>query len=392
MTTDSGLRAVYAAGVATTPFGRHLDRTLGSLAAEAAQGALDDAGLAHSDVQWVVFANAAEGVLSGQEMIRGQVALKDTPLAGLPIFNTENACASGSAAAHLAWLAVASGHVDRAIAVGAEKLFHPDKTRSFAAIESGTDLSLDTEGLHPGQGSVMMGAYAAEARRYADRHGDVAKALAAIAVKNRGYAAHNPHAQFRSPVTIADVEASREVALPLRLLTCSPLSDGAAAIVFTADPASRTDRPDVRLAGCVAVSHGGDRPCVERAAQAAYARAAVTAQDVDVFQLHDACAFAELLQYEQVGITRPGEAVAAVLDGRTGPGGDAPVNTDGGLLSRGHALGATGLAQLGELVRQLRGEAGERQVSAPRLALSVNSGGWMGDDYATAFATVLAAD
>ncbi|MWA03279.1 thiolase family protein [Actinomadura sp. LD22] len=383
------LRDVFVAGVGTTPFGKHLDRTLGSLAGEAADAAVRDAACEYGDIEMVVFSNAAEGVLSGQEMIRGQVALKDTPLAGLPLFNTENACASGSAAAHLAWLAVAAGQVDRAIAIGAEKLFHPDKNRSFAAIESGTDRSLNSEDLRPGQGSVMMGAYAAEARAYAAEFGDVDKAMAAIAVKNRRFAAGNPHAQFRSPITVADVQAGREVAAPLRLLTCSPLTDGAAAIVFSAERPRTGDRPGVVVTSCRSVSNGPAGPVVERAARAAYEATGLSVHDIDVFQLHDASAFAELLQYEQIGIAAKGEGIAAALDGRTGPGGDMPVNTDGGLLSRGHALGATGLAQLGELARQLRGEAGERQVPGARRALSVNSGGWMGDDYATAFATIL---
>jgi acetyl-CoA acetyltransferase len=130
---------------------------------------------------------------------------------------------------------------------------------------------------------------------------------------------------------------------------------------------------------------------VERSSRTAYQSSGLNPEDIDVFQLHDACAFAELLQYEQVGIAEPGEAAAAVLEGRTGPGGDSPVTTDGGLLSRGHALGATGLAQLSEPIRQLRCEAGARQVPGALNGLSVNSGGWMGDDYATAVATLLVA-
>jgi acetyl-CoA acetyltransferase len=385
MTAKPALREVDVAGIATTPFGKHLDRSLGSLAAEAVAAALADAGLPPAEVESAVFANAAAGVLSGQEMIRGQVALKATGLAGIPIINTENACASGGTAAYLAWLSVASGQAEVAIAVGAEKLFHPDKQRSFAAIESGTDLSVPREGDAVDGGSVMMGAYAAEARAYAAQHGDVTGALAAVAVKNRGYAAGNPHAQFRTPITAEEVAASRLVADPLRLLTCSPLTDGAAAIVFTA--ARPGDR--VRVAVSVLASYRAGDPVVGRAADGAYRRGGLAPADIDVFQLHDACAFAEVLQYEQVGIAKPGQGAAAVLDGRTGPGGDAPVNTDGGLLSRGHALGATGLAQLAELVRQLRGEAGQRQVPAALHALAVNAGGWMGDDYATCVATAL---
>jgi acetyl-CoA acetyltransferase len=374
------MREVTVAGIGTTPFGKHLDRTLGSLAGEAVDAALADAGLTAEQVESVVFSNAAEGVLSGQEMIRGQVALKDTGLAGLPILNTENACASGSAAAHLAWLSVASGQVDVAIAVGAEKLFHADKQRSFAAIESGTDLSLTHDAV---AGSVMMGAYAAEARAYAEAYGDVTDALAAVAVKNRGYAEANPHAQFRTAITPDDVASSRPVADPLRLLTCSPLTDGAAALVFTAGGHG------VRVGASTLVSHRPGASVVERVTERVWRATGLTPGEIDVWQLHDACAFAEILQYEQVGIAGPGEGAAAVLDGRTGPGGDAPVNTDGGLLSRGHALGATGLAQLAELGRQLRGTAGQRQVAGARQALSVNSGGWMGTDYATSVATLL---
>jgi acetyl-CoA acetyltransferase len=384
------LREVEVAGIGTTTFGKHLDRDLGSLAVEAIDAALADGRLTQEYVEHVVFSNAAAGVLSGQEMIRGQVALKGTMLAGLPVINTENACASGSAAAHLAWLAVASGQVDIAVAVGAEKLHYPDKARSFLAIESGTDRSLGQEEREVEGGSVMMGAYAREARRYSAVHGDVTPALTAIAIKNRAYAAHNPYAQFRTPITSGDIESSRLVAAPLRLLTCSPLTDGAAALVFrAADSTFSGSRPRAYVGASTSVSYGPSGPVAQRAADLAYRRSGLTPDDIDVFQLHDACAFAELLQYEQVGIAAPGEAISAILEGRTGPRGDSPVNTDGGLLSRGHPLGATGLAQLSELVRQLRGEADGRQVPDARRALCVNSGGWMGSDYATAFATLL---
>jgi acetyl-CoA acetyltransferase len=387
------MRDVEVAGVGSTDFGKHLDRTLGSLAREAVDLALTDAGLEADDVEAVMFSNAAAGVLSGQEMIRGQVALKGSGLEGRPVINTENACASGSTAAHLAWLSVASGQVDVAIAVGAEKLFHPDKARSFAAIESGTDLELSGPSGEVAGGSVMMGSYGAEARAYADRHGDVTDALAAIAVKNRHFASQNPHAQFQQPLTTEDVAASRLVADPLRLLTCSPLTDGAAAIVFrAADAAGKTAKSrSVRVGVSTMSSYRPGHSVVETAVQRTYRNGDLGPSDIDVFQLHDACAFAELVQYELVGIAAPGQGVKAVLEGRTGPGGDKPVNTDGGLLSRGHALGATGLAQLIEITYQLRAEAGERQVPGARTGMVVNAGGWMGDDYATTVATVLVA-
>jgi len=387
------MRNVEVAGVATTRFGKHLDRSLADLAGEATAAALMDAQLDPGQMQSVVFANAAAGVLSGQEMIRGQVALKGTGLEGRPMINTENACASGGTAAHLAWLSVASGQVDVAIAIGAEKLYHSDKQRSFDAIESGTDLSLSREDADVAGGSVMMGSYAKEARHYSEQYGDITDALAAIAVKNRAFASHNPNAQFQSPISAEDVATSRLVAYPLRLLTCSPLTDGAAAMVFrAAGSASAVDRPPVTVGASTLVSYQLGYSVVERSARRIYDSTGLSANDIDVLQLHDACAFAELLQYEQVGLVGPGEAIRAVLAGRTAAGGDVPVNTDGGLLSRGHALGATGLAQLIEITLQLQGRADGRQVNGARRGLAVNSGGWMGDDYAASVATLLLRD
>lgn len=382
------LRDVYASGVGTSSFGKHLDRSLGDLAADAWNKAAKDAGIVADDVDYVIFSNAANGVMTGQEMIRGQVALKGTGLAGKPLVNTENACASGGSATHLAWLTVASGVADVAVAIGAEKLFHQDKARSFAAIESGTDRSLSLA--EPGaSGSVMMNAYATEARDYAKRYGDVDQALAQIAVKNRRHASDNPDAQFQQLITADDVLASRSVAPPLRLLMCSPLTDGAAAVVFTASSPSDATRR-VRVLASELGSYRDGAAVVRDVAHKAYASSGIGALDLDVVQVHDACAYAELVQMEELGLVRPGEAIEAVLAGESAVGGAFPINTDGGLLSRGHALGATGLAQIAELVVQLRGTASARQVERARRAMSVSAGGWMGHDYAAAAVTMLA--
>jgi acetyl-CoA acetyltransferase len=234
-------------------------------------------------------------------------------------------------------------------------------------------------------GSVMMGAYAAEAREYSERFGDVTPAMTAVAVKNRECAGRNPAAQFQTSITADDVLESRLVAAPLRLLMCSPLTDGAAAVVLSAASGG-----GVRIAHSSMVSHDSTQDAVvTRAARTAYEASAIGPAEVDLFQLHDACAFAEILQYEQIGLADPGKGAEFVLAGRSGLGGSAPVNTDGGLLSRGHALGATGLAQVAEMTVQLRGIAGARQVDDARTALAVNAGGWMGSDYAAAVATLL---
>lgn len=380
------MRDVYIAGHGMTSFGKHLDRSLGDLAQEALASALRDAALDSETIEYVYFANAAAGLITGQEMIRGQVALKDAKLRDATVIDVESACSSGGSAAHLAWLTVASGQADTAVALGCEKLIHQDKAVSYAAIEAGTDLTMSGS-LPSADGSVMMGAYAQECRDYADKFGPVEDALAAIAVKNRTHAAANPRAHFRSPISTSDVFASRPVADPLRLLTCSPFSDGAAAMIFTsARPAS--DRP-TRVLASVLRSYEASSSVVSRAAAAGYERAGIGPADIDVFQLHDACAFAELVQYEQAGITEPGGGIHAVLSGQVGLGGRSPVNTDGGLLSRGHALGATGVAMLIELAEQLEGRSGERQVQGASRAMALNAGGWMGDDYATTAVTVL---
>jgi acetyl-CoA acetyltransferase len=380
---------VEIVGAATTPFGKHLDTSLAALGQRAALDALTDAGLQASDVDCVVFGNAAEGVLTGQEMIRGQVVLDGSELAGPAVVNVENACASGSSALHLATLLVASGQYDCVLALGAEKLFHADKSRSFDAIRAGVNQAVDLSGA-TADGSVMMACYAAEARAYAEAHGPVEEALAAVSAKNRAFAETNPNAQYRMPVTAAEVLASRSVAAPLRMLMCAPMTDGAAAVVVRR-AAARDERSGraVRIAETRVAGYRRGDPVVARVAAAVRRRAGITAADVDVWQLHDACAFAEIAQYEQVGIARPGEGVRAVLDGRTGPDGDAPVNTDGGLLSRGHPLGATGLAQVVELVRQLRQEGGANLVPDAGLAMAISGGGWMGDDYAACVATLL---
>ena len=382
------MRDVYVAGCGMTAFGNHLDRSLGDLSREALHAALREAGVEAHEPDYVFYANAAAGLITGQEMIRGQVALKGIELRDATVIDVESACSSGASAAHLAWFTVACGRTEVAVALGAEKLLHPDKNVSFGAITAGTDLTLD--GGLPGDaaGSSMMGSYAQECREYAAKYGPIEDALAAIAVKNRAHAAGNPRAQFRQPITDADVHASRLVADPLRLLTCCPMTDGAAAIVFTAEPRNAL-RP-VRVVASELRTYEPAGSVVRRAADAGYARSGWGPADIDVFQVHDACAFGELVQYEQIGLCEPGGGGEAVLSGATRLGGRAPVNTDGGLLSRGHALGATGVAMLVELAEQLQGRCGDRQVDGASRAMAVNAGGWMGDDYATTAVTILA--
>src|SRR5215218_4627879 len=240
------MRDVVVAGVGMTRFGKFLDRGVRSLAEEAVRSAFQDAGVEPVGVQIAFFSNAAGGLITGQEMIPGQAALRHTGLLGVPVFNVENACASASSAFHLAWMAVASGMNDVALAVGAEKLTHPDKAVSFRAIGTAVDL----EELHEltasseaGKGggapqdgqekrSFFMDVYATMAREYMRSSGATVEDFAEVSVKNHLHGTRNPYAQYREAVTRQDVLASREVAGPLTLLMCSPIGDGAAAAVL----------------------------------------------------------------------------------------------------------------------------------------------------------------
>jgi len=402
---------VKVLGAAMTPFGRHAGADLRSLAVAATTAALGDAGLGPADVGMVVFGNATDGILHGQEMIRGEVALRHAGFRGVPIVNVENACASSSTALHVACLAVEAGAVDVALAVGVEKLTHAVKARSFTAIATAVDLDEDpavrrmVAGTLLGQSagdepvvesSPLMVRYAAKAQQYMTTAGATDDDLVRVSVKNRAHAVLNPNAQFRTPITADEVLASRMIADPLRLLMCAPIGDGAAAVVVASPAAARRlGGGRVTVAACALTSNGADpaaaRPA-ERAARAAYDQAGVGPMDVDVAEVHDACSAAELWMYEQLGFCGPGDGPKLLADGATALGGRLPVNTSGGLLSRGHPLGATGCGQLVELVDQLRGRAGDRQVLGARVALAHNAGGMLDrTDEAAAVVTILIA-
>lgn len=388
-------------GAAVTPFGKIPGRTLRSLAEEAVREALTDAALDSRDVQMVFFGNAAEGLLSGQEMVRGQSALRHTGLLGRPIVNVENACASATTAFWMACMAIESGAADVALAVGAEKLTHSDKSRPLAAIGTAIDLTepptlggRTTAGTPAGSKSYFMDVYAAMAVDYARESGATEIDFADVAVKNGRHGALNPKAQYRNGVTREEVLASRMISAPLRLLMCSPVGDGAAAIVVCSEAfARRHGGGQVRVRGCVLRS-GTDRapgaPAgVTLAARAAYEQAGLGPEDVQVAEIHDGAAPAELIVYEQLEFCDPGEGPKLLASGDTALGGRIPVNTGGGLLSRGHPIGATGCAQLVELVDQLRERSGLRQVPGARVALAENAGGYLDTDSAAIGVTLL---
>jgi acetyl-CoA acetyltransferase len=375
------MRDVYVAGVGMTRFAKQPDRSLKDLTAEAVNAAMKDAGQTVGEVESCYFGNAVAGSITGQEMLAGQFLLRPLGFGGIPVFNVENACASASTAFHLAWQAVATGVHDAVLAVGAEKMTHPDKARSFAAIGGSVDVETTPAELPAGR-SFLMDMYAESSLRYMEQTGATRADFARVVVKNQRHGMLNPAAQYGGELTVEQVLAAREIVWPFTLQMCSPISDGAAAALLVSDELVPPGGRVVAVLASVVRSAPADgvASVTGLAAGAAYEAAGIGPVDLDCAEVHDAAASAELVIYEQLGLAKPGGGAALIRSGRTALGGSLPVNTSGGLLARGHPIGATGLAQIVEAVVQLRGTAGDRQVPGARLALTQNAGGWHGSD------------
>jgi acetyl-CoA acetyltransferase len=375
------MRDVYVAGVGMTRFAKQPDRSLKDLTAEAVNAAMKDAGQTVGEVQSCYFGNAVAGSITGQEMLAGQFLLRPLGFGGIPVFNVENACASASTAFHLAWQAVATGLHDAVLAVGAEKMTHPDKARSFAAIGGSVDVETTPADLPAGR-SFLMDMYAESSLRYMEQTGATRADFARVVVKNQRHGMLNPAAQYGGELTVEQVLAAREIVWPFTLQMCSPISDGAAAALLVSDELVPPGSPVVAVLASVVRSAPADgvASVTGLAARAAYEAAGISPVDLDCAEVHDAAASAELVIYEQLGLAKLGGGAALIRSGQTALGGSLPVNTSGGLLARGHPIGATGLAQIVEAVAQLRGTAGDRQVPGARLALTQNAGGWHGSD------------
>lgn len=405
---------IYIVGVGMTPFGRYLDRSIKDLTREAVSGALQDAGADIDVLEGVWFANAAQSILEGQGSIPGEIALRDMGIQEIPVFNVENACASASTALDQAatWLEAGRGGV--ALAVGAEKMFHEDKAKMMSVFDGGWDvhnveaatkrlLALgdgvdDPDGNEDtGPRSVFMDIYGALAKFHMKSFGTTQRQLAAVAAKNHVHSQYNPLSQYQAPMTVDEVMAARKVSWPLTLPMCSPISDGAAAaILCREEELDRFDRSRAVKIEATALRTGSDRQPEELerhvthlAAKDAYDRAGLGPDDMSVAEVHDATAFAEIQQIENLGFCGFGEGGALTESGATSLGGRIPVNPSGGLESKGHPVGATGLAQIFELTTQLRGEAGARQVPDARYAIAENGGGFHGIEEAVACVTIL---
>ncbi len=406
---------VFVAGVGITRLGRHEQETVKSLTAAAVRAALADAGADPAAIEAAFFANTRQPMLEGQNTVRGQIALAPLGVAGIPVVNVENACASGSSALGLALAWLRAGAAEVVLAVGAERMHFPDRPEKVAAaFLGGTDIAapeavdrflaeagIDRAREPVAERAVFMAIYAAQARMHMARYGSTAADLARIAAKNHSAAAHNPFAQYRTPRTAEEVLADREVIAPFTRAMCAPVSDGAAAAVLaTGRGLARLGglrRRAVRVRGFALVSATPRDACDlerhigRRAAAAAWAEAGVGPEDVDVAEVHDATSFAELLQIENLGLCARGEVGAHLARGDFAPGGRVPVNASGGLVAKGHPVAATGLVQVHDLVRQLRGEAGAVQASRARIAVAENGGGFLGVEEAATTVTVLEA-
>lgn len=396
---------IYIAGISMTVFGRQPERSLEDLAGEALRGALADAGCDTRVLGAAFYSGITNGALQGQLSIPGQVVLSKIGIEGVPIFNVENACASGSSAVHLAVQQLRAGACDVALALGAEKMNVPDKARAMALFDAGWDVSRVAqnfallerlgEGIEPPPGSEserpysrFMKIYAALCRHHMATWGTTQRQIAAVSAKNHGHSVHNPFSQFRRPFSIDEVLAAPPISYPLTLPMCAPLSDGAAAAIVCNEAGLKRigadRRRSVRILASVMRSFTQrplDQPQLSvghLAALEAYARAGLGPNDIDVAEVHDASAMGEIIQVENLGLVLFGEGGPAAERGDFTLGGRVPVNTSGGLESKGHPLGATGIGQLYELVTQLRGEAGARQVDGARHAMQENGGGLQG--------------
>ncbi len=407
------MRDAVILGIGMTPFGRHLDQTHEQLAQAAVRLALADAGVTGADIDMAVYANVIQGFFAGEMSIPGEYALRPLGISGVRGFHVEAACASSTVGLHLAIDHVRAGLAEMVLVVGVEKLYSADRAKRFAVFQQPRDL-IEAErylalthnllapvpgGLDQVSPNILMKAYAAQARLHMATYGTTQAQIAAVAAKDHAASAHNPLSQYREPMSVAEILAAPQVAWPLTNPMCAPISDGAsAAIVCSAEMAARFSGLAIRVLAAESQT-GSDRApddyanhVTRKVAARAYDKAALGPADIAVAEVHDASSIGEIIQTEALGLCAPGDAGPAAERGETALGGRIPINVSGGLVSKGHPLAATGIGQIHELVTQLRGQAGGRQVAGARVAIAENSGGFYGVEDGMSAITILARD
>lgn len=413
---------VFIAGIGMTNLGKFVDKSVKDLTREAVNSALSDCGAKISDIQAAWFSNTRQGLLEGQNAIRGQCALRPLGFEEIPITNIENACASGSSALLQAVAHIRAGMCDVALVAGAEKMFFPEKREAmFNAFLGGTDIhrldefqsQVETQATHlipeairgvdTGQRSFFMDSYAAQARLHMETFGTTQQHFASVASKNHGHSTLNPLAQYQHDMSIDEVLNGRLISWPFTLPMCAPISDGAAAAIICSEEAlarftTLDKKRAVKIRGIALVSGTNRAPddfahhIGKLAADKAYNEAGIDPKDIDVVEVHDATAYAEIQQIENLGLCPMGLGGQFTLEGNTTLGGKVPVNPSGGLVSKGHPVGATGIMQLHELATQLRGEAQQRQVANAKIGVAENGGGFYETEEAATVVTILEAN
>jgi acetyl-CoA C-acetyltransferase/acetyl-CoA acyltransferase len=371
------MRRVAVIGVGMTKFGKH-ERTSAELFAEAAREALLDAEVEPRAVQAIYYGNMVGGETEKQ-LHTGPQAASILGIPAVPTTRFETACASSHAAFRHAVMEIAGGTSDVVLVGGGERVLNVPTAESTEYFAYAADATWEQP-----TGLTFPGVFALIARAHMTKYGTTEEQMAHVAVKNHRHGALNPKAQFQKEITLEQVLKSAYVADPLKLYDCCPFTDGGAAVILAAEDVARTRKRRIWVLASAAASDSmllHDKrdlarvPATERAAAAAYRQAGLGPQDVDVVELHDCFTIAEIVATEGLGLFEPGAGGIAAEKGWTSLGGTIPVNTSGGLKAKGHPIGATGAAQVAEIVTQLRGEAGARQVEGARIGLAHTLGG-----------------
>ena len=373
------MRRVYVSGTGATRFGRHHDTSIDALALEACVQAIAESGLAREQLGALYLGNFVSGPLNGQEVLAGIVADRLGLPENIACTKVEGACASGGIAFRHAWLAVAHGMCDAVLVVGAEKMTHASTAAMTTALNCAMDNALDGV-----SGLTFPGLYGLAWRAYEQAHGLTRTEVSAVVMKNKRYGLMNPLAQMGADLSLEEIASSPLIADPLRLFDCCPATDGAAALVLCAEHlcGGSAKQPirvlaSVQTRGAPQIAKHPDLCTFEatvKAAQQAYQMADIRPSEVDVVELHDCFSMAEIIDSEDLGLVPRGQGAKWAAAGQTSVDGDVAINPSGGLLAKGHPVGATGVAQIDEVVRQLRGEHAN-PVAGARVGLTHNLGG-----------------
>ncbi|GHS97336.1 acetyl-CoA acetyltransferase [Synergistales bacterium] len=390
------MREVVVLGVGMTKFAKHVNLGLKDLSRSACWDAFKDSGGVNpKDIELAYVANAIGGIITGQTLVGGQVFLREVGIHSIPIINVEDACASGSVAVMESYHAIRSGRCDIALALGVEKMYAGDTMLTTTALAGGGDVELELA-----NGVNFPSHWALRAKKRMELFGTTREHFAMVSVKNHKNGCYNHRAQYQKECTIEQVINSRIIADPMTQLSCSPIGDGAAAVILCAkEKAGKYKSKHVSVAGFgISTGSYNERRDItfneieQRCGLDLYKNASIGPEDIDFAEVHDCFTIAEFMRVEGLGLYKHGEYDRALERGETEIGGKLPINPSGGLLAKGHPVAATGVAQICELVWQLRGEAGQRQVEGARIGMAHCSGGGIAGDGAVSVASILKKD